>query len=1007
MRQKRRSGRLHRAVDVLEQRVVPVTTTLVNGVLTVTFDQAADPIVTVSQVDEEAEPVSINGSATTFFSFNVFSIVVTPGLNSAPAANTIDLSGIRRAAFARLVSVSIDGGGGADSITGSKFADYIVGGVGNQRILGGEGNDTILAGVGNDTVDGGIGHDSIIGDLGDDVLSGGLDNDQVNGGAGHDTINGDGGNDVLFGGAQRDSIDGGAGDDIIRGNGASNTLRGGSGNDRIYGSDSPNRIFGGSGNDLLIGGNNADTLSGDEDNDRIFGRAGGDQISAGSGNDSVDGELGNDTLLGESGNDTLSGGEGNDSVDGGDDSDDLAGGDGNDSINGGLGADRIAGDAGDDVLTAGVEISMVDTTNGGTGQDTLTDVPGQEDIITLVEQISYGHDFLDYPLDQVLAEELLDYVSQEGETDLESTDSHALIGLNNFRNNQEFQGIDGVTTNARSRVVIIDSAFDLNHPFFGLDANEDNVSDRIVFQRDFADNDDDANPPPEGLVDPQDFGTLIHGTHVASIVGSSDLLVGGVSQDIDLVLLKVGRINAAGRFVLDSDAIQEAVDWVIRQVTNEPLPGEAIIQNIVSVNMSFGGGNVSVIPTDAVWEARTEDVEILSQNGVIVVAATGNNFFASNSDGTAAPTPGIQARAILPNVISVGAVYDSDRYNAEAYGSGARDNSTGADRITSFSQRAASLVDVFAPGGSVDGARAGGGRIAISGTSMAAPMIAGIVAPIQELAEREIGRHITSQEFEQLLRTVGARIFDGDDENDNVINTNAWYRRLDMVALGHAVMALDPNDTNHADAGKVVINASEFGFANDGQIDEFTVRLNVATPLLGVFQDRTVTDLQVLRGNTIIFQRQFDAVDSLEIVGSSDSDRLVIDTASGNPIPVNGMKFDGGSGDDDLNATHGTLTEPKMVTLLGGASNDPLIGALMFGDLKEDTIGGQDTLLGSSQDDTLIGGAGSDLISGSSQDSTLGDRYQLLGSDTLQGIETLLTQPEIDAFYSQLWLVEV
>lgn len=86
----------------------------------------------------------------------------------------------------------------------------------------------------------------------------------------------------------------------------------------------------------------------------------------------------------------------------------------------------------------------------------------------------------------------------------------------------------------------------------------------------------------------------------------------------------------------------------------------------------------------------------------------------------------------------------------------------------------------------------------------------------------------------------------------------------------------------------------------------------------------------------------------------------------------------------------------------GGLGSD-----LMFSDLEEDTIGGQDTLLGSSQDDTLIGGAGSDLISGSSQDSTLGDRYQLLGSDTLQGIETLLTQPEIDAFYSQLWLVEV
>lgn len=1112
MRQKRRSGRLHRAVDVLEQRVVPVTTTLVNGVLTVTFDQAADPIVTVSQVDEEAEPVSINGSATTFFSFNVFSIVVTPGLNSAPAANTIDLSGIRRAAFARLVSVSIDGGGGADSITGSKFADYIVGGVGNQRILGGEGNDTILAGVGNDTVDGGIGHDSIIGDLGDDVLSGGLDNDQVNGGAGHDTINGDGGNDVLFGGAQRDSIDGGAGDDIIRGHGASNTLRGGSGNDRIYGSDSPNRIFGGSGNDLLIGGDNADTLSGDEDNDRIFGRAGADQISSGSGNDFASGELGDDTLLGDAGDDTLRGSDGNDRLDGGDDSDDLAGGEGNDRVSGGLGADAIAGDAGDDTLTAGVEISVVDTTNGGAGQDTLIDPPGQEDIITLVENTPVSSDTVYYQLQQFTEIETTDELA-EGETDSASDDSHELINLNNFRVQPEFASIDGVSSSATTtaisnltgtyintteavsptqrvglrlqvgttsrlnlttlsavlgvasgsptvqytiyansnngigavvgvtnaisisgsnltayslgfsspvtlarntvyhivlsstsagvtwgrpsdgsnaagseltllattrysvngggltpngtatanvgfgvfgtavaprRVVVIDGAFDLDHEYFGPDRNGDQIADRIVFQHDFADNDDDANPPPVTATAP--ITTVGHGTHVASIVASSDLTVGGASPDVELVLLKVGQLNALGQFTLRTSAIQSAVDWVIRQATNLRLPNDPIIENIVSVNLSLGRDNFNTFGEGADLDDLAARFTALATNNVIVVAAAGNSFGAANLDGTALPVPGISTPAILPNVISVGSVYDRD-IGDEQHGFGARSTTTGIDRIVPSAQRAAGVLDVLAPGGSVDGARFGGGRIAITGTSMASPHIAGIVAPIQELAEREIGRHITSQEFEQLLRTVGARIFDGDDENDNVINTNAWYRRLDMVALGHAVMALDPNDTNHADAGKVVINASEFGFANDGQIDEFTVRLNVATPLLGVFQDRTVTDLQVLRGNTIIFQRQFDAVDSLEIVGSSDSDRLIVDTASGNPIPVNGMKFDGGSGDDVLNATQATFTALRSVTLLGGAGNDRLIGGP-----------GDDWISGGTENDTLSGGAGNDVL---------------------------------------------
>ncbi len=42
-------------------------------------------------------------------------------------------------------------------------------------------------------------------------------------------------------------------------------------------------------------------------------------------------------------------------------------------------------------------------------------------------------------------------------------------------------------------------------------------------------------------------------------------------------------------------------------------------------------------------------------------------------------------------------------------------------------------------------------------------------------------------EFESLLGTTGATIFDGDDEDDNVTNTQQSYRRVDVLALGEAI----------------------------------------------------------------------------------------------------------------------------------------------------------------------------------------------------------------------------
>ena len=45
-------------------------------------------------------------------------------------------------------------------------------------------------------------------------------------------------------------------------------------------------------------------------------------------------------------------------------------------------------------------------------------------------------------------------------------------------------------------------------------------------------------------------------------------------------------------------------------------------------------------------------------------------------------------------------------------------------------------------------------------------------------------------ELESLLGSTGVTIFDGDDEDDNVTNTQQNYRRVDVLALGDAIWAM-------------------------------------------------------------------------------------------------------------------------------------------------------------------------------------------------------------------------
>ncbi|MEF8728014.1 MAG: calcium-binding protein [Accumulibacter sp.] len=194
--------------------------------------------------------------------------------------------------------LSIDGGGGRDTIIGSAGDDSIEGGSwGDQTLSGGEGNDVLHGGTGTDRLAGGGGGDTfrVTGNVGS-AFEG---YDSYDGGAGRDRIVAYGGKvDIglaAFGPAN--------GIEIVDASGTGGAVRllgdwndnlldfsatsfigrlsidGGGGRDTIIGSAAGDAIFGGHGADVLAGRGGNDTIAGGSGTDSfVFGNAGGRDV---------------------------------------------------------------------------------------------------------------------------------------------------------------------------------------------------------------------------------------------------------------------------------------------------------------------------------------------------------------------------------------------------------------------------------------------------------------------------------------------------------------------------------------------------------------------------------------------------------------------------------------------------------------------------------------------------------------------------------------------------------
>jgi hypothetical protein len=263
-----------------------------------------------------------------------------------------------------------------------------------------------------------------------------------------------------------------------------------------------------------------------------------------------------------------------------------------------------------------------------------------------------------------------------------------------------------------------------------------------------------------------------HGTHVASTAAGTNPNI-AVAPGADLIGLGI-----SGGDVLNNAL--SAMNWVL---------AHSLEYNIKVVNLSVRTGGDQLVNINNLSSATDSTgiaglIKQLEGQGITVVAASGNAYAAFES-------PGAEVPAIYAS-LSVAATWEDngegDRFPFPAGTKGdlsAFDKSANTERFVSFSQRSSLPNQVAAPGATILGASVRGpdDYIDSAGTSMAAPMVSGLVAIMQDAAMTYGGRYLAVSDVVRIIRSTGDLIVDSPHDQNGYFDP-ATGRLLPMSETG-------------------------------------------------------------------------------------------------------------------------------------------------------------------------------------------------------------------------------
>jgi subtilisin family serine protease len=256
-------------------------------------------------------------------------------------------------------------------------------------------------------------------------------------------------------------------------------------------------------------------------------------------------------------------------------------------------------------------------------------------------------------------------------------------------------------------IVILDTGVQTSHPFLsGKTVAEACFSTTDAFATTFCPNGQPSQTGTgSGVNCPQSVSFCQHGTHVAGIAAGRNYIGGpgydGVARGANIISIQVfaqftpticgGTSNCALSYVSDQ---LSALQYVASTLASQ--------YNIAAVNMSLGA-TLTTPPCDT--DSRTAAINTLYSLNIPTVVASGND-----SGWTQVYRP-----ACITNAIAVGAVFDS----------------SGLEDIVTYN-RANIPNFLFAPGMQIDSSVLNNGFGNYSGTSEAAPHVAGAFALMRQ-----------------------------------------------------------------------------------------------------------------------------------------------------------------------------------------------------------------------------------------------------------------------------------